>query len=211
MGSICFNFQHCRWSRNGTRVTVRFVLGRPANDSGSGHRQSALVKEQAKHGDLVQFNFDDTYLNLTLKGIGALQWLTDYCNSTRSVEPNCKLLMWCLQLQFDFDSTLIRTTAIWPRYDRSTMLRSGCQIKRQSNDSRIVVVRPHKLYILMHWLVRLNGGYNYDSTWLWLLIRFLFDFELTAIRLLIKSNLGHGDVTRLPILLFLGNSTAAWS
>ena len=76
--------QRCRWSRNGTGVTVRFMVGRPANDSGSGHRQRALVKEQADHGDLVQFDFVDTYWNLTLKGVRAMQWLNDYCASTRS-------------------------------------------------------------------------------------------------------------------------------
>jgi len=60
------------------------MVGRPANDSGSGHRQRALVKEQTDHGDLVQFDFVDTYWNLTLKGVGAMQWLNDYCASTRS-------------------------------------------------------------------------------------------------------------------------------
>jgi len=77
------------WSRNGTLVTVRFMLGRPANDSASGHRQRALVEEQADHGDLVQLDFVDSYRNLTLKGVATMQWLTDYCASTR-YEPNLR-------------------------------------------------------------------------------------------------------------------------
>ena len=66
-----------RWSTPGAAVTLRFVLGRPANDSD--HQQRALVDEQAKHGDLVQLDFVDSYHNMTLKAVGALQWLNDYC------------------------------------------------------------------------------------------------------------------------------------
>ena len=70
-----------RWSTPGAAVTLRFVLGRPANDSD--HQQRALVVEQAKHGDLVQLDFVDVYSNMTLKAVGALQWLNDYCHSGR--------------------------------------------------------------------------------------------------------------------------------
>ena len=72
-----------RWSKTSAAVTLRFVLGRPANDSD--HQQRALAKEQAINGDLIQLDFVDTYYNMTLKAVGALQWLNDYChNSSRS-------------------------------------------------------------------------------------------------------------------------------
>jgi len=55
----------------------------PTNESN--HQWRALVDEQAIHGDLVQLDFVDSYYNMTLKAVGALQWLNDYChNSTRS-------------------------------------------------------------------------------------------------------------------------------
>jgi len=74
-----------RWSTAGAAVTLRFVLGRPANESD--HQRRALVDEQVIHGDLVQLDFVDSYYNMTLKAIGALQWLNDYChNSTRSAK-----------------------------------------------------------------------------------------------------------------------------
>lgn len=72
-----------RWSTTSAPVTLLFVLGRPANDSD--HQQRALAEEQAINGDLVQLDFVDTYYNMTLKAVGALQWLNDYCyNSSRS-------------------------------------------------------------------------------------------------------------------------------
>ena len=71
-----------RWSTPDAGVSLRFVLGRPGNDSD--HQQRALVDEQARHGDLVQLDFIDTYHNMTLKAVGALQWINEYCLSTRS-------------------------------------------------------------------------------------------------------------------------------
>jgi len=72
-----------RWTSRGTPVTLRFVLGRPvANDDD--HQQRALVDEQAKHGDLVQLDFVDSYRNMTVKAAGALQWLMEFCRSARS-------------------------------------------------------------------------------------------------------------------------------
>ena len=74
-----------RWSTASDGVSLRFVLGRPANESD--HQRRALVDEQAIHGDLVQLDFVDSYYDMTLKVVGALQWLNDYChNSTRSAK-----------------------------------------------------------------------------------------------------------------------------
>jgi len=73
-----------RWSCRSAPVTLRFVLGRPANDSD--HQQRALVDEQAKHGDLVQLDFVDSYRNMTVKAAGALQWLMEFCANARWFE-----------------------------------------------------------------------------------------------------------------------------
>ena len=70
-----------RWSTSSAPITLRFVLGRPSSDSD--HQQRALADEQAKHGDLVQLDFVDSYRNMTLKAVGALQWLNDFCQNTR--------------------------------------------------------------------------------------------------------------------------------
>jgi len=73
-----------RWSTASAPITLRFVMGRPANDNG--HQRRALVEEQATYGDLVQLDFVDSYYNMTLKAVGALQWLTDFCRDARSAK-----------------------------------------------------------------------------------------------------------------------------
>jgi len=59
-------------------------MGRPAKDSDQQRR--ARVVEQATYGDLVQLDFVDTYHNMTIKAVGALQWLTDFCRDARSAK-----------------------------------------------------------------------------------------------------------------------------
>ena len=70
-----------RWSTANSPVTLRFVMGRPASDND--HLQRALADEQTIHADLVQLDFIDSYSNITLKGVGAVQWVSDYCPHTR--------------------------------------------------------------------------------------------------------------------------------
>jgi len=70
-----------RWSTVSDPVTLRFMLGRPVNDRR--RQQRALVNEQAEHGDLVQLDFVDSYRNMTLKAVGALQWLNEFCQNAR--------------------------------------------------------------------------------------------------------------------------------
>ena len=76
-----------RWSTPSDPVTLRFILGRPTNDSAD-LVQTALASEQAQHQDLVQLDFVDSYRNMTLKAVGALQWITQFCHNTRYTTYN---------------------------------------------------------------------------------------------------------------------------
>ncbi|XP_014665843.1 PREDICTED: beta-1,3-galactosyltransferase 5-like [Priapulus caudatus] len=57
------------------------MVGLPEQES----RQSAIEKESANKGDIVQGAFVDTYSNLTYKHIMALRWATRYCPSAKFV------------------------------------------------------------------------------------------------------------------------------
>ncbi|KAK7091074.1 beta-1,3-galactosyltransferase 1-like [Littorina saxatilis] len=46
-------------------------------------RMRTLVDESASFRDVVVIGFDDSYLNLTLKTISSLRWLTHHCNHAR--------------------------------------------------------------------------------------------------------------------------------
>jgi hypothetical protein len=57
-----------------------FILGTTKNDN-----QSALNAEQRMYQDLVQFDFEDSYLKLTVKVLSALYWTTASCNKAAYV------------------------------------------------------------------------------------------------------------------------------
>jgi hypothetical protein len=52
-----------------------FFLGQTKNDS----IQKRIKEESQKHGDIIQIEMDDSYRNLTLKGIAVLNWVRQHC------------------------------------------------------------------------------------------------------------------------------------
>ncbi|KAH9366293.1 hypothetical protein HPB48_010292 [Haemaphysalis longicornis] len=65
--------------RRGFRLV--FLLGRPNLKPD----QSKILYEDAKHGDLVQADFTDTYRNQTLKSMTMVRWSNEYCPGTQLV------------------------------------------------------------------------------------------------------------------------------
>lgn len=62
-------------------VKVVFIIGL-SNDSSI---EALLDKEHARHADLVQGNFVDTYKNLTYKHLAGFKWVMNFCNRTSFV------------------------------------------------------------------------------------------------------------------------------
>jgi hypothetical protein len=56
-------------------VNVAFVIGRSASDN----INSEIDNEAARHGDIMQGNFTDTYLNLPFKPLAWLPWINNNC------------------------------------------------------------------------------------------------------------------------------------
>lgn len=61
-------------------VAIGFIVGRTL-DAG----ETAIKKEAALYGDIIQANFVDSYNNLTLKSISMLEWVDNYCNKAKFV------------------------------------------------------------------------------------------------------------------------------
>lgn len=65
----------------GRGVRTLFALGLPAEPA----LQAALAEEAARHGDLLQGRFADTYANLTRKTLALLGWARAHCAGARFV------------------------------------------------------------------------------------------------------------------------------
>ncbi|XP_077993828.1 beta-1,3-galactosyltransferase 1-like [Glandiceps talaboti] len=59
----------------GKRIVTKFLLG-TTDDK---HLQNTLLAENGVHGDILQEDFVDNYLNMTLKTIMGLKWASTYC------------------------------------------------------------------------------------------------------------------------------------
>ena len=67
-----------------TTIRLVFVMG-SSDDKNSSGSDEGLRFESEQYNDIVQENFDDTYRNLTYKGIAALRWIDKYCSNAKFV------------------------------------------------------------------------------------------------------------------------------
>lgn len=63
----------------GETVLTLFMLGVASQDGDAEQMHKTLAEENLKHRDLIQSNFLDTYLNLTIKTMVIMDWLATRC------------------------------------------------------------------------------------------------------------------------------------
>ena len=61
------------------RVRTVFFIGHPSKPE----TQNAVRAENTTYGDIIQGDFEDSYKNLTLKGLLAFKWLTQHCQNAK--------------------------------------------------------------------------------------------------------------------------------
>uniref|UniRef100_UPI00398E8046 UDP-GlcNAc:betaGal beta-1,3-N-acetylglucosaminyltransferase 7 n=1 Tax=Pristiophorus japonicus TaxID=55135 RepID=UPI00398E8046 len=73
------------WGReivmDGKQVKTLFLLGTSSNGNERSHHQKLLEYENIIHGDILQWDFLDTFFNLTLKEVNFLKWFSTYCEN----------------------------------------------------------------------------------------------------------------------------------
>ncbi|XP_030071977.1 UDP-GlcNAc:betaGal beta-1,3-N-acetylglucosaminyltransferase 7 [Microcaecilia unicolor] len=65
---------------DGKKIKTVFLLGTASKDEERANYQKLLDYENYIYGDILQWNFLDTFFNLTLKEVHFLKWLSIYCN-----------------------------------------------------------------------------------------------------------------------------------
>ncbi|XP_078281348.1 UDP-GlcNAc:betaGal beta-1,3-N-acetylglucosaminyltransferase 7, like [Rhinoraja longicauda] len=74
------------WGRErsfgGLAVRTLFLLGTPPADKDQRNLQKLLEYEDRLYGDILQWDFTDTFFNLTLKEVNFLKWFDLYCRGT---------------------------------------------------------------------------------------------------------------------------------
>ncbi|KAI7789517.1 UDP-GlcNAc:betaGal beta-1,3-N-acetylglucosaminyltransferase 7-like [Triplophysa rosa] len=67
---------------NGKNIKILFLLGTSSNEGERANHQKLLEYENYIYQDILQWDFMDSFFNLTLKEIHFLKWFSMYCRNT---------------------------------------------------------------------------------------------------------------------------------
>ncbi|XP_026179592.1 UDP-GlcNAc:betaGal beta-1,3-N-acetylglucosaminyltransferase 7 isoform X2 [Mastacembelus armatus] len=70
---------------DGKRIKTIFLLGKPANEAERANHQKLVEYENYIYGDILQWDFLDSFFNLTLKETHFLKWFHTYCPSVHYI------------------------------------------------------------------------------------------------------------------------------
>lgn len=70
---------------DGKRVKILFLLGHPSNQAERANHQKLVEYEDRIYGDILQWDFLDSFFNLTLKETHFLKWFDTYCHNVRYI------------------------------------------------------------------------------------------------------------------------------
>lgn len=70
---------------DGRKISTLFLLGSPAGGKDAKNLQKLIEYEDRLYGDILQWDFMDTFFNLTLKEVNFLKWFDMYCPGVRFI------------------------------------------------------------------------------------------------------------------------------
>lgn len=70
---------------DGRKIRTLFLLGSPATGKDTKNLQKLIEYEDRIYGDILQWDFMDTFFNLTLKEVNFLKWFDVYCPGVRFI------------------------------------------------------------------------------------------------------------------------------
>lgn len=70
---------------DGKRVKTLFLLGKPSNEAEKANHQKLVEYEDYIYGDILQWDFIDSFFNLTLKETHFLKWFDTYCSEVQYI------------------------------------------------------------------------------------------------------------------------------
>ncbi|XP_076597280.1 UDP-GlcNAc:betaGal beta-1,3-N-acetylglucosaminyltransferase 7, like [Chaetodon auriga] len=70
---------------DGKKIRTLFLLGSPTTGKDTKNLQKLIEYEDLIYGDILQWDFMDTFFNLTLKEVNFLKWFDIYCSGVRFI------------------------------------------------------------------------------------------------------------------------------
>ncbi|KAJ8386880.1 hypothetical protein AAFF_G00165810 [Aldrovandia affinis] len=77
------------WGREqvigGLKIKTLFLIGSPSVGKDAKNLQKLIQYEDRIYGDILQWDFMDTFFNLTLKEVNFLKWFNTYCPQVKFI------------------------------------------------------------------------------------------------------------------------------
>ncbi|KAG8002842.1 UDP-GlcNAc:betaGal beta-1 [Nibea albiflora] len=70
---------------DGKKIKTLFLLGSPTTGKDTKNLQKLIEYEDKIYGDILQWDFMDTFFNLTLKEVNFLKWFNIYCSGVQFI------------------------------------------------------------------------------------------------------------------------------
>lgn len=70
---------------NGLKIKTLFLIGSPSIGKDAKNLQKLILFEDRIYGDILQWDFMDTFFNLTLKEVNFLKWFNTYCPQVKFI------------------------------------------------------------------------------------------------------------------------------
>ncbi|KAJ8277189.1 hypothetical protein GJAV_G00072380 [Gymnothorax javanicus] len=70
---------------DGKKIKTLFLLGTSTNQAEKNNHQKLLEYENRIYGDILQWDFMDSFFNLTLKEVSFLKWFSTYCGQVQYI------------------------------------------------------------------------------------------------------------------------------
>ncbi|MBN3295592.1 B3GN7 acetylglucosaminyltransferase, partial [Amia calva] len=134
---------------DGKRIKTLFLLGAPSKEEEKANHQKLLEYEDHIYGDILQWDFMDSFFNLTLKEVHFLKWFSTYCENVHYIFKGDDDVFVSVQNVLEFlDGSKIRNLFV------GDVLFKAKPIRKKENKYYI----PQALYNKTHYPPYAGGG-----------------------------------------------------
>ncbi|KAM7409566.1 hypothetical protein PAMA_001177 [Pampus argenteus] len=135
---------------DGKRIKTLFLLGKSSNAAERANHQKLVEYEDYIYGDILQWDFLDSFFNLTLKETHFLKWFHNYCPNVRYVFKGDDDVFVSVENIFEFLETSHNTKNLFV----GDVIFKAKPIRKKENKYYI----PQAMYNKMHYPPYAGGG-----------------------------------------------------
>lgn len=135
---------------NGKKIKTLFLIGKSSNEAERANHQKLVEFEDYIYGDILQWDFLDSFFNLTLKETHFLKWFNTYCPGVRYIFKGDDDVFVSVENIFEFLESSSQTKDLFV----GDVIFKAVPIRKKENKYYI----PHAMYSKSNYPPYAGGG-----------------------------------------------------